>query len=433
MRFRPVLPTLCLILCLGAPAQPRDESEPEWGRPQTKALVGLAEEYLALECDSTTRSARDDILERADDLGFVSKKRMKEVVKALFKVARSGPKTKGKGECVAKFKAFPGVYYLSGGGGGKKGIFIGLHGGGPGVGNGRTAQSMWGAATGKGLIGVFPTANLPDRETTWQHPDVENFVLAIVKELKRTFKIDTNRIYVAGHSLGGSGAYHIGLRNADMLAAVSANAGGMHGVTNNATGTTSIPGGFVANLFNTPMFITHFDGDPRVGVADAREVAQELGQLRDMHPSGYVHQYVEGVGVDHGYPKGTSPSQIISWMTKRKRDPYPKKVIWESGSKDKTYFSWLRHGSPMNTRSRSNRIVAKRSKNRIELECMNLYGISVMLAEEMIDAEKPVTVVVNWETKFTGILQRRPAALLESIVENIDPEQVFAYRIDLEE
>jgi len=432
MRLRLVLLILGLILIQSPRAIPRDEDEPEWGRRETAALVTLAREYLKYPSLSATRGARDEILSRADDIGAIPVRRMKDVVKALFKVARSGPKTKGKGECVSTFEAFPGHYYISGGGGGKKGIFIGLHGGGPGVGNGRTAQSMWGAATGKGLIGVFPTANLPGRATTWQSPEVENFVLAVIKDLKRTFKIDTNRIYVAGHSLGGSGAYHIGLRNADLLAAVSANAGGMHGQTNNATGSTTIPGGFVANLCNTPMFITHFDQDPRVGVQDSREVAKELDAFQEAYPGSYLHKYVEGQGVDHRYPPGTSPGKIIAWMAKHKRDPYPARVIWEPATPDKNFFSWLRHAQPIASTSRGNRIVATQAKNRVVLEGMNLYGVSVMLSDEMIDPKRPVTVVANGETRFSQIVTRRPAAVLESIMENIDPEQVFAYRIDLE-
>ena len=97
------------------------------------------------------------------------------------------------------------------------------------------------------------------------------------------------------------------------------------------------------------------------------------------------------------------------------------------------HFSWLRHASPVASTTRGNRIVATRTKNRIVLEGMNTYGISVMLADEMIDPTQPVTVMVNGEIGFSGIVSRRPAAVLESIMENIDPEQVFTYRIDLEE
>ncbi|MEN8152254.1 MAG: hypothetical protein ABFS86_20720, partial [Planctomycetota bacterium] len=207
---RILLLSLLLLVPLVTTAA-EDSPEPEWDGSKTEALLALAKEYLA----ATSTRTRDEVLAKARKLGAIPDRPMKKLVKALFKVARSGPKSDGKSSCVSKYAKFPGKYYLSGQGGGKKGIFFGLHGGESGIGDGRSAQGQWGAATGKGLIGVFPTANLPGKPFTWYSPDVEQFVLEIIKELKRTYRIDTNRIYVAGHSLGGSGSFHIGPRNAD--------------------------------------------------------------------------------------------------------------------------------------------------------------------------------------------------------------------------
>lgn len=424
--------TFSIALLLAAAATPvlaKDPpADPEWTSKQTALLVEIAREYLAVLNDDST-SRRDEILTRARALGHVSSRRMKEVEKALFKVARSGPKSDGKGECTATFPRFPGTYYLSGGGN-RKGVFIGLHGGAPGIGSGRSAQSLWGGASSKGLIGVFPTANLPGMKKTWQTPVVNEFVLAILRELKRTWKIDTNRVYVAGHSLGGSGAWHIGLRYADLWAGVSPNAGGLHGWEPTA-GDAQLPGGFIANLYNTPLFVTHFDQDPRVGVADARAASKELAELKAEFPEGYEHVYIEGEGKSHGFPKGGSPAEIITWLTKSKRDPYPKKIVWEPTWPQKRTFFWLRKARPAPGRGRSMRIVATIEKNRVALTGSELRGVSVFLAEKMFDSKKPVTVVVNGEERFSDIIRRDPAALVESIVENIDPAQVFAYRIDL--
>ena len=243
---------LPLLLIPTSVADGRGGARERWPADKGEKLLAIAREYMA----ATHRSEKDEILKRADELGRVPDRDVGRIERELFEIARSGPKSDGTGTCTAKYEPFPGKYILSGAGGGKKGIFIGLHGGGAGVGDGSTAQSQWGGATGKGLIGVFPTANLPGRATTWQSREVEAFVLAIVRELKRTYTIDTNRIYAAGHSLGGSGAYYIGLRHADMFAAVSPNAGGLKGQNISATESV-VPGGFVANLYNTPIFITN--------------------------------------------------------------------------------------------------------------------------------------------------------------------------------
>jgi hypothetical protein len=400
--------------------------EPDWTAEQTERLVALAREYM----EKTGIREKDEILARARELGPLSSRVLMDVVKELFKVARSGPKSDAKGTCTAKYPEFRGTYYLSGAGGGKKGIFVGLHGGGTGVGSGLSAKSLWGGASSKGLIGVFPTANLEGGETTWYSPKVEGFVLAIIKELKRTFRIDTNRIYVAGHSLGGSGSWHIGLRNADLFAGVSPNAGGLRGVDVGG-GQVELPGGFVANLYNTPIFITHYDRDPRVAVYDARAAARELEKLREEHPKGYEHVYIEGEGVNHGFPPGGNPGKIINWLVRHKRDPYPPKVVWEPAYPKKRMFFWLRRASIPETMGRNQRLVATVEKNRVEIDGSVTRGLSVMLSDGMFDAKKPVTVVLNEKVVFEGTPPLDPAAALESILENIDPNQVFTYRIDL--
>jgi dienelactone hydrolase len=422
---RPFLAAILPFLLLGGASGGGGDDELRWGRRETDRLVELAGEYQ----EQTGATARDEVLARVRDLGPVPERRLREVVKALFKVARSGPRCDGRGTCVAKYEPFPGTYYLSGAGGGRKGVFIGLHGGAPGVGDGRSAQSLWGGAGGKGLIGVFPTANLEGRRTTWQSPEVEGFVLAILKELKRTYRIDTNRVYVAGHSLGGSGAWHLGPRHADLLAGMSANAGGLRG-HQVAEGVRETPGGFVANLHNTPCFFTHYDQDPRVAVGDARAIAKELGELRAEHPGGYEHRYIEGEGPSHGFPPKAGPSAIIQWLTSRKRDPYPPKLVWEP-SGGKRLFAWLRLANPPLHGSRNFRIVAEIEGNEVRIAAPRTKGLSILLSEEMFEPEDPVTVLVNGEERFRETIRPDPAALVESILESIDPERFFAYRIDL--
>jgi len=431
MRAIPLLLVLLPLLLPGAPlpaaGAPQPPPEPDWSSDDTDALLALARRYAEQESDAD----KDRVLAEARELGPFDRRDGKRLAKELMEVARSGPKSEGKGTCFASYEPFPGKYYLSGAGGGKKGIFVGLHGGEGGVGDGKTAQSLWGGATGKGLIGLFPTANLPDHAaTTWKNREVEGFVLAAIKELKRTFRIDTNRIYCAGHSLGGSGTWSIGLRHADLFAAVSPNAGGLDG-SKDRFGKVHLPGGYLANLYNTPIFFTHYDQDPRVFAYDAQAAAKELAELREQHPGGYEHVWVEGKGKSHGFPPDGRPSKIIAWMTRRERDPYPEKVIWEPSIPHKRMFFWLRRDRVWRSRGRGTRITASIEKNVVEVTVNRAKGLSILLADEMFDADDPVVVKVNGKETFRDYVQRDPAAILESIMENIDPEQVWTYRIDL--
>src|SRR5262249_44375468 len=57
-------------------------------------------------------------------------------------------------------------------------------------------------------------------------PDVgptEKRVIDTVKWVVRQYKLDENRVYLCGNSMGGSGALGIGMRHGDVFAAVKAN------------------------------------------------------------------------------------------------------------------------------------------------------------------------------------------------------------------
>src|SRR5262245_29244628 len=110
-------------------------------------------------------------------------------------------------------KAKKGLYLLSAKGGGSGGLFFGLHGGGEGAGDAETAQGPWaGAVGGRGWIGVYPEV-LEKTEAAWGDEPTEKFVLELIEVMKRTYKIDTNRIYLGGHSMGGYGTWTLGGRN----------------------------------------------------------------------------------------------------------------------------------------------------------------------------------------------------------------------------
>lgn len=55
------------------------------------------------------------------------------------------------------------------------------------------------------------------------------FIRALIKKLQSTLKIDSNRIYVTGHSNGGAMSYRIGAELSDIVAAVGINAGSIGG------------------------------------------------------------------------------------------------------------------------------------------------------------------------------------------------------------
>jgi predicted esterase len=388
-----------------------------------KKLGQLFESYF--EADE---AARPGILAEVEKLDPVPPSSVKGLTKTLFKLARKGLRTTGKNKRKLDHPDYPGTFLISGAKGGiQKGLFIGLHGGGEGGGDGATAAQKWQAAQGQGCICVFPTV-IKKEGSAWNKEREERYVLALIEAVKRTYPVDTNRIYLAGHSMGGYGTWSIGGHNADLFAAISPNAGGLFVRMNPATREVGgLASGVLRNLLNTPVYFTHGADDRQVSVKPDRLAAEMLGKLREEHPQGYEHVYKEYPDIGHGLPPdGTVP--IIKWLVKRKRDPYPKVVAWEPSVPWKRSFFWLRRtGGP------GGLIVAgNKGENVIEITAKGgAKGLSVFISEKMVDLKKPVTVKVNGDEVFSDHVLPSAAALLESIAERNDRNMYFTGRIDL--
>jgi len=107
----------------------------------------------------------------------------------------------------------------------------------------------------------------------WAQDDVWEAIDAV----KKRFKIDENRVYLMGHSMGGGGTWAIGLRTPDRWAAIAICAGGPW--------STPLGVGIEANASGLPVRILHGDRDNAVSVKAAYRMDQELrenGQTPDL-------------------------------------------------------------------------------------------------------------------------------------------------------
>ncbi|MHC5021839.1 MAG: carboxylesterase family protein [Planctomycetota bacterium] len=309
----------------------------------------------------------------------------KQVLLGMRVGTRVAEKTKGT-ITVKGFESTPGSYFLSGSKAKKKSpLLIALHGGGAGVGDGKQIAGLFG---GGPCLSVFPTV-MQKTATAWNTDREERYVLQLIEECKRTFDIDTNRIYVAGHSMGGFGSWSIGCHHADRFAAVQPAAGGVFLMNGSAAG------GLLANLYNTPLYCYHSTDDGRVGAERA------LTQLQKLFPNGFDVTFKWYDDIGHGTPKeGYGP--IWKWMLAKKRDPKPATVVWEPSRAYKHQFFWLwLDRTPGKRFSSGQRIVAKHlEKNRFEVTGRVNGGLRLFFKAKWVDLKKPVVrSTTRWSTR----------------------------------
>lgn len=425
MRRTAVLLLAGLVLAglpLGAAPADRPPREPSLPYATKKRLKELFERYF--EAPGEERPA---ILAEVASLDPIPSSALKDFRKQLFALARKGLRLDGKSPAVFGHPDYPGTYLVSGDSGRKvKGLLVGLHGGGAGSGDGATAAQKWSAAGGQGLICLFPTV-IRKENTAWNKEREERYVLELIEAAKRTWPVDTNRVYLAGHSMGGYGTWSIGARHADLFAAITPNAGGIMVQAGADRKIVGLAPGLLPNLHNTPVYFTHSDDDAQVWIGPDRYAAEELAKLRELHPGGYEHVYREYTGLGHGLPPdGTMP--IIKWLVAHERDPLPRKLVWQPVLDYKPSFSWLRLDRP-----HAKTIVAERDgENGFAVTAEELPpGLAICLNEDLVDFRKPVRIAVNGEEVFHDYVPRSAAALLRSVAERNDPAVCFDAEVRL--
>ena len=407
--------TVCAILIALVAPLGAQEKKPADGltSKELKEAEGLLKQYF----DAKSWDEKQKVAEQLAAIDHPSRSDIRTLATKCFLMGRRGPIIEGKTPQKCTHPDYPGSYIINGTSLARKGpvgLFISLHGGGAGVGDGGQIAGLFGNP-GQGMINVFPTV-CQKTDTAWNTEREEQYVLAIIEELKRTYTIDTNRIFVAGHSMGGFGTWSIGGRHADLFAAIAPMAGGVFAQVSNGN-VTGLTGGVVFNLKNTPIWFYHSTDDAQVGSKSDEKAAEILAKLKEKYGAyDFVWKLYTDCG--HGLPKdGLKP--IWDFMLAKRRDPLPKRVLWEPSRSYKKHFYWIRKTST------GGQVDVQRDGNKFTVTGSS-SDITIMLNEKMVKLDQPVVVVNDkGEELFNGKVGYSLVAMAESIDAKKDPEMWF--------
>jgi len=137
------------------------------------------------------------------------------------------------------------------------------------------------AAKSKTSMGsLFSDPNDPPNLRELSEKDAMNVLDMVRKE----FNIDNNRIYLMGHSMGGAGTLHLGVKYPDIWAALGPIAPAAFGLSPESL--KAIP--------KTPIIFVHGDADELVPVSISQQWVEKAKEL------GMTYEYNEMPGVTHG-------------------------------------------------------------------------------------------------------------------------------------
>ncbi len=407
-----------------AAAQNAQKQRPPTGSEQKKLLRAF------FELDPRSAEAADEgrkILAHLDRLPALSPRQARDWRKKILKQAAKGRRLDKKNlRSWLWEKEKKGLYIIGGETKKPRGLLVAMHGGGAGSGSAQSAYGAYSAAAKKlGLLAVFPEV-LKRTEHGWTDSGTEEFVLDLTAAARRTWKIDPDRVFFAGHSMGGYGTWTLGAHHADWVAALAPAAGAPTPIFSRETRKViDVVEGVIPNLRNVLIVVYQSDDDPRVGPEPNRMAVKKLAAAQERW-GGYHHEYWEVSGRGHASPPGGTIAHLQKIVGNR-RDPCPKKIVWQPTLPWKRQFYWLWWEQPVPEAL----VVAEvdQKKNRIRVECdHDAATLSVLLDDRLVDMSKEVVVELGGKEVFRGVPERRLTTILLTGVGN-DPGLVFEARV----
>ncbi len=349
--------------------------------------------------------------------------------KSIWKLWEKGPQLeKDSGQTYYWEDDKRGLFIVGGQTKKPKGLAICMHGGGKGSGDAGSAHGAYNAALSNiDWLAIYPEV-LEKTEHGWTDSGTEEWVLELLVRARRTWKVDPDRVYLVGHSMGGYGSWTLGAHHADQLAALAPSAGAPTPYLNAKDEVIDIVSGIVPNLRNVALRIYQSNDDPKVPPDANRCAVKKLEQAKELY-GGFDYEYWEVPGRQHEAPPGGFEAHLAK-IEKIERTTHPATVVWQPTLNWKRQFYWLFWEDPY----KEALVVAKanRKTNQVHVTCdKSAKGLSVLVDEKLLDVAKEITVFLNEKEVFRGIPKPDLATILASAASG-DPDLSYSARIVLE-
>lgn len=285
----------------------------------------------------------------------------------------------------------------------------------------------------------------------------EDDVLAAIAEVKKHYNIDEDRVYLTGASMGGTGAFHLGVHYADQFAAICPIVGnadnlawterwgwnapfeGRNDALRHFVQEGHTARAFACNLRNLPAYIIAGAADTIVPPAHSRNVVAELRRLsqepfapavnvvqknmfaleeevsslptatssttsddkrsqrviEELRTPGYIFEYREYPGVGHGGFPGDATSSGLAWTCGWTRNRYPARITWKA--------DLLKHGKAYWTRMEQFEKpmvsgwfdITATSRTELLVKTDNLLAFSIQKPKQLFDLDKSLELTID--------------------------------------
>ena len=244
-------------------------------------------------------------------------------------------------------------------------------------------------------------------------------VLAVLREASRQFSLDSDRVFLSGHSMGGDAAWDIGLSHPDLWAGVIVVSGKAGRYVHH----------YHQNARTLPFYIVCGGRDHTTFSANEMDLDRYLKK-------GFDLTYVEYRGRGHEH-FSDELIKIFDWTKRKSRSISPKEIDAVSMRPWDRLFWWIEMSSPPERTmvlpgnwpparigqpfSLSAKAVAS---NRITARC-GAEEVNIWLSPEFIDFKRPLTINLGTRRLHQGEIAPDVDVVLEDLRTRCDYQHPF--------
>jgi predicted esterase len=256
-------------------------------------------------------------------------------------------------------------------------------------------------------------------------------VFAIMRDVAARVTIDPDGICLDGGSWGGHGAFLLAMTHPGRWAAIAPRVGtarfANYSIKAGVPDSSAAPPQ-LANLWDLPVYLVAGAKDDRTPIEEARATRRKLESIG----APLVYREYEDGGHEW-FP--TEDGDVLDFLRHHRRNPYPKRVKLVTREALFNRCSWIEilsvtrterieiahldmRQQPLETRKEYDKCAevdaeADRAKNRITIRTQGVRDLRVWLADELVDLDKPIELVVNGEKPTTMKAERSLQAAME--------------------
>jgi predicted esterase len=263
-------------------------------------------------------------------------------------------------------------------------------------------------------------------------------VTEVLRDLRRRFQVDSDRVFLMGVAEGANMAYDVGLSHPDLFAGVLPMSGAPYRHAER----------YWPNASNLPFYVV--DGDLAGNIPKFNQA-----QFKKWVPMGYPCLYVQYKGRGLEWFGGELP-MMFDWMNRKKGQFKRSRAVPDLGrlggslnqemqlmrSTDNRFY-WLstnavQKGHVIDGRTWDYRVwpatmQGRVSEGMINVNVRNVQQLTVWLSRDMIDFTRPLTVIINGRKV---LLNRKVAPSVETLLEDLyergDRQRLFWAKLDFD-